>query len=863
MAHGQSIRIEADGVPLARSLDALRDQTNLDLVFADRLLEGRTSRCTYAGTDRREALRCVLKGTGLHAERIRRGQYVIVLSRASPATPSDSVAVVPRSDLTGYVRDAQTGETLPGAHVYLRTLDAGTVTNRVGYFALASLPVGVYRVRVSYLGYRTLDTTLATQNAPASLALHPTSIVSEGVVVRAGPDEPPESTRLPGMMNVPLDQMEQLPTLGEPDLFKALRWTPNVRKSGTVGGGLSIRGGDPDQNLYLLDGAPVYHPWHAFSLISTFQTGTLQTTTFYRGSFPASVGGRLSSVLDAQMKDGRRDDAHAVVGVSVLSGRFRIEAPVNDKTSFMLSGRRSYIDKLIGRTHPVTDPAGRRDTLRTGYYFFDTSAKITHRFEPGHQLSLSYYRGRDDLDLRLPFDLSLDFSSWLRPADLFFEVDQSWENQVVSLQHRYLHRDDLFLSTTAYYSGYQANENAFVQPTTSASLASRYAVDVYDVGVQTHAEYYRSVSHRIQGGAQVSGLHFRSRLNSEVRRSAGTVDTLAQRSPLDAVEAAVYLQDAWTPSPRWTLQPGVRLSYFSGGTRWHLRPRLTMRYAVHPRWLVVRGAAGMYVQYLHRLEDRQAVAYDLVSSRWVPSSNVIRPASRSQVQLGLNSQPWPALTLNLTGYARRTQHLLIPRDAFQTRDGLQGTGVEVGALLGQYTEADGRAFGLEGTLQLKHDAWTLRAGIATGRTLVAVPAEANQGTRPADLDVPVSVRTALTWSKRAWEATLATEVRSGYPVSAPVARFRVGDPIGTTPTSFLSRPAVNNSRLPTYARLDASVLYRFRMLTANWEARLNLFNLLNRGNIVSRTYAPTDTGVAVSSQRGLPILPLLELEMSL
>jgi outer membrane receptor protein involved in Fe transport len=96
-----------------------------------------------------------------------------------------------------------------------------------------------------------------------------------------------------------------------------------------------------------------------------------------------------------------------------------------------------------------------------------------------------------------------------------------------------------------------------------------------------------------------------------------------------------------------------------------------------------------------------------------------------------------------------------------------------------------------------------------------------------------------------------------------VARFRVGDPIGTSPTTFLSRPAVNNSRLPTYARLDASVLYRFRMLTANWEARLNLFNLLNRGNVVSRTYAPTDAGVAVSSQRGLPILPLLELEMSL
>ena len=132
-------------------------------------------------------------------------------------------------------------------------------------------------------------------------------------------------------------------------------------------------------------------------------------------------GGRLSAVLDAQMKDGSRQEPKAVAALSVLSGRFRIETPLTASTSFMLSGRRSYVDKLIGRRHPVTGPNGRRDTLRTGYYFFDTSAKLSHRFGPNHRLSLSYYHGRDDLDLRLPFDLSLDFSSWLRPADLLFE----------------------------------------------------------------------------------------------------------------------------------------------------------------------------------------------------------------------------------------------------------------------------------------------------------------------------------------------------------------------------------------------------------------------------------------------------------
>ena len=860
-ASAQPIRIRAEGIGVQQALHQLKEQTTLRLVFADRLLQGRTSSCAYEGDDRVAALRCVLTDTGLQAERVRRGQYVIIA--IPPATNGEAPASPPRVALTGYVQDATTGESLPGAHVYLHPFAAGTTTNRMGYFALPSLPPGAYPVRVSYLGYRTLDTTLTTAASSTTIQLEPTPIASEGIVVEAGPDDDPESSQLPGMMSVALDRMEQLPSLGEPDLFKALQWTPNIRKSAIISGGLSVRGADPDQNLYLLDGAPVYHPWHAFSLISTFQTGTLQSTNFYRGSFPASLGGRLVSVLDAHMKDGRRDDAHAVAALSVLSGRFRVETPLTAKTSFMLSGRRSYIDKLIGQTHPVSDASGRRDTLRTGYYFFDTSAKIAHRFRPGHRLSLSVYRGRDDLDLRLPFDLSLDFSSWLRPADLFFEVDQAWENRLLSLQHQYLHRDDLLIATTAYYSGYRADENAFVQPTSTASLSSIYSVDLDDMGLRAQVDYYHSVSHHVKAGLGVSRLRFRSALDSQIRRSAGTVDSLTQRSPLDAVEAVAYAQDTWSPTPKWQVQPGVRLSYFSGGHRMHVGPRLSLQYAVRPERLVLSGAVGMHVQYLHRLRDRFSIAYDLVSNRWVPSGQTIRPATSTQVQLGLHGRPRSGLTVDLTGYVRRTRHRLVPEDVFRTKDGLQGPGIEVGALLGQYVEADGRAFGVEGTARFSQGPWTARLGLSLGRTFVQVPTNNAQTWRPADLDVPVSVRSALTWSAGAWETTVAAEVRSGYPLTAPEARFRLGDPTETAPTTFLARPQINNSRLPSYVRLDASLLYRFRLLTAAWEARLNLFNILNRDNIVSRTFAPTDAGVDVDSQQGLPILPLLELEMTL
>jgi hypothetical protein len=859
-AQAQSpLRIEAREQPLEAVLDEVRSQAGLDLVYADRLVQGRAVSCTFTGRDVAAALACILDGTGLQAERVRRRQYVIVSSES----PSESRRR--RAPLSGHVYDAETGERLPGAHVYLTTLKAGTTTNPDGYFVLSSLPRGPYDVEISYLGYGTVDTTLVAGRAPARIALSPAPIESEGVLVEGGPSNTEGDSQLPGMTAVALDRLDRLPSFSEPDLFRALQWTPGIRKSRVVSGGLSVRGGNPDQNLYLLDGAPVYHPWHAFSLISTFQTGTLKNTTLYRGGFPVEYGGRLSAVLDAQMKDGSRKKPSATAGIGVLSGRFRIEAPITSNTSFMLSGRRSYVDKLIGRTHPVTDETGRRDTLRTGYYFYDTSAKIAHRFNDAHRLTVSYYQGRDDLDLRLPFDLSLDFESWLRPADLFFELRQNWENQVVSARHQFLPRDDLFLTTTAYFSGYRAQEGSFVRPTTTASLVSDYRVRLYDTGLKIDANYHHSVSHEIGAGLSVSTLQFESTLDSKIERSAGVVRQRQQESAVGAVQVSGYLQDEWSPTPEWTLRGGLRASYFSGGHHAHLLPRLSARHTVHPRWLVLQANAGLHVQYLHRLRDRNSLAYDLVSSRWVPASDRVQPTTGAKFGLGARSQPYPGLTLRLDTYLRGTRDLLVPSDVFQEKDDIEGPGISVGALLGQYTTGEKRSVGAELSAEYNQGPWNARLGLGVGRTLVRAPGRLQSGLRwrPSALDVPVSLQSALGWDGGAWSATVAAEWRSGYPISAPVARYQVGDPVEDTPLTYLYRPQINNERLNPYVRVDLTLGYSFQFLSAGWTARLTLFNALNRDNELSRTYEPGETGVNVESQRGLPLLPLVEFEMHL
>ncbi len=854
------IRIEAERQSLATALTDVRSQTGIDLVYADRLVQDRTTSCTYAGADVDTALSCILTDTGLQAERVRRRQYVIVNT-----DPSDEPNARSTASLSGHVYDAETGERLPGAHVYLTGLKAGTTTNPDGYFVLSSLPPGPYDTDISYVGYETLDTTLVSGQSSARISLSPAPIKSDGVLVEAGSTNADGNSQLPGMTAVALDRIDRLPSFSEPDLFRALQWTPGVRKSRVASGGLSVRGGNPDQNLYLLDGAPVYHPWHAFSFISTFQTGTLKNTTLYRGGFPVEYGGRLSSVLDAQMKDGSRKEPSATAGLGVLSGRFRVEAPLASTTSFMLSARRSYVDKLIGRTHPVTDENGRRDTLRTGYYFYDTSAKLAHRFNDTHRLTISYYRGRDDLDLRLPFDLSLDFDSWLRPADLFFELRQNWENQVLSARHQYLLRDDLFLTTTAYYSSYQAEEESVVRPTTTASLDSKYEVRLYDTGVKIDANYHHSVSHELGAGLAMSTLQFESALDSEIERSAGVVRRRDQESAVGAVQVSGYFRDEWSPTPVWTLEGGIRASYFSGGDYAHVLPRLSARYTVDPKWLVLQANAGLHVQYLHRLRDRNSLAYDLVTSRWVPASDRVQPATGAQFGLGMHSRPYPGLTVRLDTYLRGTRDLLVASDVFQEKDDIEGPGISVGALLGQYTSGEKRSVGAELSAKYDRGPWNARLGLGVGRTFVRAPGRVQSGLRwrPSALDIPISLQGAFGWEGASWSATLATEWRSGYPISAPVARYQVGDPVEETPTTYLYRPQINNERLDPYFRVDLTLGYSFQLLSAGWTAKLSFYNLTNRDNELSRTYEPTPTGVDVNSQRGLPLLPLVEFEMRL
>ena len=864
LTSAQSIHLNFEDTPLPQVLKELRVHLGLDFIYSVRLVEDHAISCSYTGDEIDVALSCVFEQVPIKVQQLHQRQYILSRKRPTDAAPPQELISPSFYTIRGYVVDKATGKPLPGAHIYFPELGQGTVSDTEGLFSLDKLRDKTSAARISFLGYQALDTLISVASAPISVSLSPIALEAESITVEGDISESSSSTLTPGMVSMRGQELEEAPRFGgERDLLQSLQNTPGVFKAGVFNNGLLVRGGFSDQNLYLIDGAPVYHPWHAFNLISTFHADAFNDIKFYKGAFPAEHGGRLSSVLDARLKDGRSSAPTARIGMSVLSGRFIIESPLTRKSSFMIAGRRSYIDKLIGSEHPVQDANGTRDTLRTGYHFSDITAKLSVTPNNKNVLSLSYYSGNDILDLKLPFNLSLDFNSWLRPAELFFEVDHDWGNRLYTFQHQAIPSSNVLITNTIYRSSYNAREGEFVQPTSSSSLSSQYQVRVRDIGFRSDIHMFGSDNQSFQTGFHIVDHQFDSSIDASIYRSEGARDSLVQESSLDALEVASYAQHTWTPSPSILIQPGVRMSYFSSGTHLYLSPRLNIQKIVNPEYLTIKGSIGSQVQYIQRLRDRYSFMYDLVSSRWIPTSGDLNPSRSFQVSLEATSTPYPWLDLSVESYWRSSKNVLIPRDVFQQKDGIDGPGIEVSTLLSQYTPGLSKAYGVEVSSLLSFDRWRVAVNYSGAKSKNRAPLVGDTDYHPSLFDVPRLLRGSVTRTYSDWNVTVSTLIRSGYPITVPVAAYTLSGPGDPEPTRYLYRPEYNNGRLPPYLRFDLTVAYNFDLLGADWTTQLHIFNLTNRRNVIDRYYEPTPDNVEITQRKGLPILPLFEIEMDL
>ncbi|MBG8552505.1 TonB-dependent receptor [Hymenobacter guriensis] len=531
--------------------------------------------------------------------------------------------------ISGYVRDAATGENLIGVAVVHPASGQGTATNTYGFYSL-TLPAAPDSVRllVSYLGYQKARWAVpAGTNQTHDFRLQPLSAELAGVeVVGSREEKIAQSTRM-GTINVPITQIKTLPALlGEVDVLKVLQLLPGVQSGGEGTSGLYVRGGSPDQNLILLDGTPVYNASHLFGFFSVFNADALNNVELIKGGFPARYGGRLSSVLDISMKEGNMQKFQGEGAVGIIASKITLEGPIKkDTASFIFSARRTYIDLLA---QPLIKAALASDNSSgsLGYFFHDLNGKLNWKISSRDRVYLSAYTGYDKFYSRIRDRQQNDDYSSLKAG-------LGWGNLTAALRWNRVLNNQLFLNTHLTYSKYQFNigvedESRRGGQTDKTSL--RYFSNIRDISLKSDLDYLPSPDHYIRAGGQYIRHSFKpGALQAKGSEELSSFNSVAQ---LGAHEASLYAEDDYRISERLKVNGGLRLNTFGvqGKLYSSLEPRLAARFLLTPEW-AFKASYARTTQFIHLLTNS---GIGLPTDLWVPATKTIRPQRAQQLSVG-------------------------------------------------------------------------------------------------------------------------------------------------------------------------------------------------------------------------------------
>lgn len=560
--------------------------------------------------------------------------------------------------INGSVKDAENGETLIGVNVFDRHSQKGAVTNNYGFYSYTTTQ-GEVDLLFSYVGYHpTRIKLLVKTDTTLIIELQPSSQLQEVLVEGSRAELLQEHTQM-GSINVPLRQIKDLPALfGEVDVFKVLQLLPGVQ-SGTEGGsGLYVRGGGPDQNLILLDGVPVYNATHLFGFFSVFNADAINNVELIKGGFPARYGGRLSSVIDISMKDGNMKKFQGEGSIGLIASKLTLEGPiVKDKTSFLLSARRTYLD-LIARPIIRNQSDGKEDV---GYFFYDLNAKVNHIFNNNNRLYLSFYGGDDKGYSR--YNDKGDYGQG--PYQTKEEIGLGWGNVITALRWNHVFNKKLFANFTTTYTRYyfglfsEFEESRFFNGERSEEFYSaEYRSGIRDYALKADFDYIPNSNHYLRFGVNnifhrfTPGVFVTQERNQPTERFGGEVS--------DSQEYAAYLEDDIQLLDKFKLNIGLHYSGFLvKDQHYHsLQPRIAARYLLDEKTSVKASFVTM-AQFIHLLTN---AGLGLPTDLWVPSTQDIGPQKSWQASMGYYKSLPGNFELSVEGYYKDMTGLIEYQD---------------------------------------------------------------------------------------------------------------------------------------------------------------------------------------------------------
>lgn len=550
--------------------------------------------------------------------------------------------------LSGFIYDSQSHERLINAMVYEANSRVVGISNEQGYYSIP-FHKGLKEIKISLVGY-TPDTFRLnlTKDTVLNFFLKENAVLGQVTVTG-------QSSRLSyNGSKVQVAQLSKLPAMGgEADVMKTLQFLPGVQSTSEGQAGFSIKGGDDYQNLVLLDGVPVYNSNHLFGFFSIFNEKAIQDITLYKGDFPAKYGGRLSSVVDIQTKEGNAKKFTGSVSVGLLAASADVEGPlINDKTTFFLSGRQSYLGFIAD---PIIKYFSGYEAANYG--FGDINAKITHRFDQKNKLIFSFYR-------------SYDFGQTSsKDAAFYFNQHESvnWGNSLSSLTWNRVINSKLFLNTLAHYSRYNySSSNSYGQTDNNyyTSTQSDYQSTIHDIGINTNLTWFRSSAVTLKTGLGYTfqkflpGVesYYSTNINSsgDPYQLTDTVGNLSNQSH----EIDFYTDNDFQLRDNLMLHAGFRYVLYKNSRFYsHIEPRLNLEYSLgRAKFGLSYTLAHQYNHLLTTSEINQAT--DL----WVPSTKDVKPERAIQYSFSVEYPLNNEFTVSAEAYCKVFHDLLAYKD---------------------------------------------------------------------------------------------------------------------------------------------------------------------------------------------------------
>ena len=863
------INIDFKEAPLSIILEQLENQSSYSFAYSNDIIDVSQKISIKVHQESfQNTLNKLLAGTDITYQF--RGDIVILKNKGEVLDETMSDEKAQDYTISGTISDATTGETLIGATIFSKEAASGASANAYGFYSV-TLPEGGHTLAVSYVGYNSQEKTIdLKENITLNLELTPSASKLEEVVITSDAPNSQVGKVLSSVVGLKNKDIKKIPAfLGEPDINRVILTQAGVSTVGEAASGFNVRGGNIDQNLILLDEAPLFNSSHVWGLFSIFNADAVKDLKLYKGGIPARFGGKGSSVLDIRQKDGNSKEFKGEGGLGLLFSRLTLEGPIKkDKLSFIVSGRRSYFDLFF----PLAGDDFGEDRL----YFYDLSTKLTWNVNEKNKLFFSGYFGADVM--KIDFGPTVDENGREGEDSI---IDFRWKNATSTVRWNHIFSNRLFMNTTAIFSNYNyslfsKNDEGGGPVDTKGSFTWKSTVENYIV--KSDFSLFSNANTSMRFGVNSTLYRF---IPANVKSAEEGVNNL-KIDTQKAIEVAPYFElEKWWDKLEFNI--GMRYSWFNNmgersvseyapslpktsatktGTKKYkkgetikqyggLEPRVSLKYNLREQTAIKAGYNKMY-QYIHLISNgAAALPFDI----WLPSDKYIRPLEVDQFSLGLaHDISDNAYNLTVNGYYKLFTNMIEYKnnaDLFINKD------IET-----QLLSADGYAYGLELSLYKNEGKITGNANYTYAVTQRKTTSEfrsenVNGGSYyPSNYDRPhtFNLTAGLSLDKR-WELNTFFTFQSGRPITLPVGKFYFGD------RTMLDYSDRNKYRIPNTHRMDVSFTYtpyrEGKKRKGSWNFGVyNLYGHKNAFSIYHGTSYSGDQLVTKAYQYSIVAIPI-------